>query len=292
MTDEINIFKLELDVAVDVGMHALLNGSSTLIRFTRERRADRYAANLEHCVDEMVSVLQTETSQYAVIVHGTSCNVSLDNSPTWVIGACDTNRRVAYDCGLPEYCISLALLVNKKPVFGVVSAPLLQQIYCAIKGRGAYCNGERIHVSPGSSLDKSIVFFNPDINQYFAHKDGGDCTVKESLWKSLFAFQKELILLPVHSLRAIGMPDLEMCLIAAGKVEISIFATEDLWMHSAGMIILQEAGGVVFSSNGLSPSSNQPVVFATCCDALAQSTAAMALKHSFVHSKIEKVITP
>jgi len=49
--------------------------------------------------------------------------------------------------GLPYTCISIALLINKITEIGIVYNPILEQLFTARKGQGAFLNGTPIHVS-------------------------------------------------------------------------------------------------------------------------------------------------
>lgn len=60
--------------------------------------------------------------------------------------------------GLPHTCISVALLINKVAEIGIVYNPILEQLFTARKGQGAFLNGAPIHVS--DEKGKSFSIFN------------------------------------------------------------------------------------------------------------------------------------
>jgi hypothetical protein len=50
--------------------------------------------------------------------------------------------------GNPLTCVSIGLAINRKIVLGVISVPLIGHTYTAIKGRGAFLNGDQVSISP------------------------------------------------------------------------------------------------------------------------------------------------
>lgn len=69
----------------------------------------------------------------------------LTDAPTWIIDPIDGTMNFVH--GLPHTCISVALLINKTAEIGVVYNPILEQLFTARKGKGAFLNGAPIHVS-------------------------------------------------------------------------------------------------------------------------------------------------
>lgn len=71
--------------------------------------------------------------------------VQLTDAPTWVIDPIDGTMNFVH--GLPHTCISVALLIDKVSVIGIVYNPIINQLFTAIKGRGAFLNDAPIKVS-------------------------------------------------------------------------------------------------------------------------------------------------
>jgi fructose-1,6-bisphosphatase/inositol monophosphatase family enzyme len=80
----------------------------------------------------------------------------LTDEPTWIIDPVDGTTNFIH--GNPLTCVSIGLAVNKLPVLGVVYSPCSgEELFVAVKGQGAYLNGERIHVSTAQTLSDSMV---------------------------------------------------------------------------------------------------------------------------------------
>lgn len=85
----------------------------------------------------------------------------LSPNPTWVIDPIDGTTNFA--SGLPLTCVSIGFCVNKKPVMGVVYAPMTNELYMAVRGHGAYRNGVKLSVGPTTiTLRHAIVHFEFD----------------------------------------------------------------------------------------------------------------------------------
>lgn len=71
--------------------------------------------------------------------------VELTDAPTWIIDPIDGTMNFVH--GLPHTCISIALLINKTAEIGIVYNPILEQLFTACRGQGAFLNGAPIQVS-------------------------------------------------------------------------------------------------------------------------------------------------
>lgn len=77
----------------------------------------------------------------------------LTDAPTWIIDPIDGTTNFVHS--FPHACISIALAVNKKLEIGIVYNPVLEQMFTARRGHGAYLNGRRIK---SSSVDGELIF--------------------------------------------------------------------------------------------------------------------------------------
>ena len=69
----------------------------------------------------------------------------LTDDPTWVIDPVDGTMNFVH--GLPLVAISVGLLINEESVLGIIYNPLLDQMFTAKVGQGAFLNGKPIRVS-------------------------------------------------------------------------------------------------------------------------------------------------
>lgn len=79
----------------------------------------------------------------------------LTHAPTWIIDPIDGTLNFIHS--FPQSCISLALFINQKPTIGIVYNAVLNQLFTAQKGKGAFLNGNPIKVSDKTSLADSLI---------------------------------------------------------------------------------------------------------------------------------------
>ena len=134
----------------------------------------------------------------------------------------------------PLWCISAGLFYKREIVLSLIYAPLLQESYQAIRGQGAWLNGQKLQVS-----DLSI---SKTLNSFCWGREERE--VKTML--NYFAYQK------THGfgLRHLGTAAIELAFVAAGRLESFIVPGAKLWDVAAGVLLVQEAGGRITDFSG------------------------------------------
>jgi len=109
-----------------------------------------------------------------------------------------------YIHGFSQFAISIGYWVKNEPVAGVVSNPILDELFYAVRGKGAYRNGKPIHVSDNKTLDNSILC------------TGWPYHEKEKIFimNSLPRILKE-----TQEVRVTGSAALNICYVASGVVD-------------------------------------------------------------------------
>jgi len=131
---------------------------------------------------------------------------------------------------IPLFDISVAVYQNDQNVLGVIACPMLDELYVAEKGNGAYLNGQRIHVSDVSELGRALVGWN---------RSNHTPEIIESSKKILAE-----ILGRAATFRVFGTGGLDYCYMAKGSFDACITPLAEPF-HSAGYIIMEEAGAKV-----------------------------------------------
>jgi len=140
---------------------------------------------------------------------------------------------------VPHTCISVGVYKDKKPYIGIVYNPILDQLYTAVVGEGAYCNGENIHVSNESDFQKALLSTGFPYSSGTCEDDLNDVVEKI-----------KYILPRCQDIRRLGSAALDLCYVASGIYEAYYEMNLKAWDVSAGLIILQEAGGKVSNIDG------------------------------------------
>jgi|TARA_B100001750_G_scaffold247615_1_gene274013 myo-inositol-1(or 4)-monophosphatase len=152
----------------------------------------------------------------------------------WVIDPLDGTTNFVH--GLSPYCVSIALLKNNTPLLAVISELPAENLYWAVKGNGAFCNGEKISVSSRKSINDSLLITG------FSYQH-------DSKWETNMKLFKDFTKIS-HGVRRIGSAAADLCYVASGKAdafwEIGLYP----WDSAAGILLVDEAGGKVTRMDG------------------------------------------
>ena len=160
-------------------------------------------------------------------------NAPLGDEPTWVVDPVDGTLNLVH--GFPYISVSLALVVGKRPVAGVVYDPLRDELFSAADGEGATCNGRPIPVDGAADLSGALLAFD------LAHDEQA---ARESMDLASALRPR------VAALRLAGSAALALCHVAAGRLGGFFHHRLDPWDMAAAMLIVGEAGGWVTDFEG------------------------------------------
>ncbi|MBQ2772020.1 MAG: inositol monophosphatase [Methanocorpusculum sp.] len=132
-------------------------------------------------------------------------------------------------------CISVAVAIKGDVRLGVVYDPYLGEIYSAIKGEGAYLNNKTI-VCSKNSLRNSVVGF-------------GTAPYNLELTHETFAFSEYIFSL-CNDLRRSGSSALDLCYVAAGRLDLFYELSLYPWDYAAAGLIAKEAGAIITDLDG------------------------------------------
>ncbi len=167
-------------------------------------------------------------------------------SHRWIVDPLDGTLNYAH--GFPFYCVSIALEINNTIELGVVYDGIRNELFTAVKGQGAFLNGQRINPSEQTDLSKTMIATG------FSYDE---TKLKENL--DIFA----RVHLNVRGIRRAGGAALDLCYVASGRLDGYWELTLGPWDVAAGMIIVQEAGGTVTGGQGQPYQVTNPFVVAT-----------------------------
>ena len=152
--------------------------------------------------------------------------------PVWVVDPLDGTNNFARS--LPFFAVSVGLMNGNESLVGVIIDVVGKKEYYAIKGGGAFCNGEKF-ILPGFDSHYIPMVF---LNHGYAETD-------RSKFKKLAD-----ILASDFNILKLGTTALELCYIASGAVDGFICSGDELWDFAAGIVIAQEAGCVFTDWHG------------------------------------------
>ncbi|XP_073186820.1 inositol monophosphatase 1 isoform X2 [Lepidochelys kempii] len=138
----------------------------------------------------------------------------------------------------PFVAVSIGFVVNKKIEFGVVYSCVEDKMYTGRKGKGAFCNGQKLQVSGQEDITKSLLVTEMGSNR------------EPETLKVVLSNMERLLSIPVHGIRAVGTAAVNMCLVATGGADAYYEMGIHCWDMAGAGIIITEAGGVLLDVSG------------------------------------------
>ncbi len=157
-----------------------------------------------------------------------------DPTHTWIVDPLDGTTNFLH--GIPQFAISVALKRNDQIVAGVVYNPILDELYVAERGGGAFLNDRRLRVATRRDLHECVIGTGIP---FLGHGD-------HARWlKEVGALSRE-----VAGIRRFGAASLDLAWVASGRLDG--FWERDLqpWDMAAGILLVREAGGFVTDLKG------------------------------------------
>ena len=147
---------------------------------------------------------------------------------------------------------------------GVIDVPSLDDTYWAVKGKGAYKNGNKIHVSQRGSLKESLV-----ATGFYSESPDIEKEVK------LFSNMLE----QTRAVRRPGAAAYDLCMVAEGVFEVFWEKNLHPWDTAAGTLLVNEAGGKVTNYHGENFHPNMDSILATNANVYDESF--QVIKHFY-----------
>lgn len=163
---------------------------------------------------------------------------------TWVVDPIDGTVNYLY--GIPWYSVSIAAQLDGESVAGAVVEPATGRVWTAARGHGAFLDGSPLHVSATTDLSLSLLGYG------FAYRAERRQRQAET-WAAMAT--------RVRDMRRAGAASLDLCSVAAGRLDAYAEHGLGRWDWAAGGLIAAEAGAVV-RLPGSSPELGEDATFA------------------------------
>ena len=179
----------------------------------------------------------------------------------WVVDPIDGTVNYLY--GIPQWAVSIGIEVDGVMQAGVVYNPSADEQFTAVRGGGAFLNGRPLQCSAVSELSQALVATG---FSYDARRRSAQAVVLPELLRSC------------RDLRRMGAGALDLCAVAAGRVDAYYEQALAPWDIAAGGLIAAEAGARVAGLRGAAPGAAlvvaaSPGVFDVLHDLLARHDA-------------------
>lgn len=181
----------------------------------------------------IIKTIRGTFPSHAVISEESSVQNSAKSQYTWVIDPLDGTTNFAI--GNPVFGISIGVLDARGSYEGVLYFPVMDRLLYCLRGRGAYENGSRIHVSR-NAMDDAILTVN------FAHK--------VEIFRRAMIVMRELRP-QVNNVRVIGSSAFSFSAVAKGAMDALVMVGhQHHWDIHPGMLMVTEAGGQISNFAG------------------------------------------
>lgn len=152
----------------------------------------------------------------------------------WIVDPLDGTTNYAH--GYPVFCVSIALEVEGVIRLGAVFNPMLDELFAAEKGKGAFLNGRRLAVSRTEELSRGLL------------ATGFPYDLREDPNNNLNYFHA--LAMRAQAVRRAGSAALDMAYLAAGRFDGFWELKLMPWDTAAGWLLVVEAGGLVTDIHG------------------------------------------
>jgi len=227
MSESERVLELAVDLARRAGAIQRARYETALQISTKSAPVDLVTEVDRACEALVVAALEKERPGDAVLAEEGGGSDRDGAAWRWVIDPLDGTTNYAH--GYPRFCVSIGVERDGEREVGVVYDPLLEELYHAVRGGGAFRNGRRIRVSPETRLDRALVATG------FAYD------ARESARDNLNYFGA--FLKRVRALRRDGSAALDLSYVACGRLEGYWELKLKPWDVAAGALLVEEAGG-------------------------------------------------
>ncbi|MFQ3550177.1 MAG: inositol monophosphatase family protein [Armatimonadota bacterium] len=181
-----------------------------------------------------------------------SGNTNINSKRIWIIDPIDGTLN--YMKRIPIFSISIAAYENGQVSAGVVYDPIHDEMFSAQRGYGTTVNGEKITIDNVEDIENRIITVS---------------WVQSKADRTAFVKYIDEISKETSHFRRLGSAALNMAYIADGRLNAYLQGGLNPWDISAGLVIIEEAGGIVTDFNGNPINATDPIIdIVTACPAV------------------------
>lgn len=229
-----------LTIAVKAARRAgqIINQASQsvdLLTVTKKSHSD-YVSEVDRAAeDAILSVLRTAYPDHAILAEESGKQGDRKKSDyLWIIDPLDGTTNFLH--GFPKYSVSIGVSYRGVMAHAVVYDPVMNELFTATKGAGAFLNDRRIRVSKRTRLDECLIGTGLPFR---------DLTHAEAYFGMLKA-----IVPRTAGIRRPGSAALDLCYVACGRYDGFWEIGLAPWDMAAGSLLITEAGGLVGDLEG------------------------------------------
>lgn len=215
--------------------HTLIKKMANLDKLKIEKKSHNdFVSDADRAAEKaIIDCIHKHYPDHAILAE--ESGASGDSDVVWIIDPLDGTTNYLH--GFPVFAVSIGVQEKGRLEHGVVYDPLRQELFTASRGDGAQLDGRKIRVSGQSDLQHALI------GTGFPFRDAD---------MDLAPYMKmlEKTLHNTSGVRRAGAAALDMCYVAAGRLDAYFETNLHAWDLAAGAIIVREAGGIVSGLDG------------------------------------------
>lgn len=177
----------------------------------------------------IIDTIKASYPDHSIIAEESGLQQGKDDAVQWIIDPLDGTTNFVK--GLPHFSVSIAVRINGKTEVACVYDPMLNELFTAQRGAGAQLNNSRIRVKQLKDLQGTVLATG------FPYKQKQHSESYFKIMSSLFA--------DVSDFRRTGSAALDLCYLAANRVDGYFELGLKPWDIAAGELIAREAGAIL-----------------------------------------------
>ena len=178
-------------------------------------------------------ILLVDFPRHALVSEEGDRQLDASNEYCWVVDPLDGTTNYVH--GLPHYTVSVALLHDGRPIVGTILDPVHDECFTCARGEGAFLGGQPIRTSNVQELSGALVTAS-----FAAKVQAGSREIDQFV----------AAVLNCQAVRRTGSAALNLAYVAAGRVDAFWALSTYAWDVAAGVLLVEEAGGVVTNLDG------------------------------------------
>ncbi|MFC5385639.1 inositol monophosphatase family protein [Aquamicrobium segne] len=194
-----------------------------------------YVSQADRRAEDIVfSELSKARPGYAFLMEERGAVDGEDDQHRWIVDPLDGTTNFLH--GIPVFAVSIALERQGQIVAGVVYNPIMDELYTAERGGGAFMNDRRLRVAARTKLTDAVVGCGVP---HLGRGHHGD-----------FLIELRNVMGEVAGVRRMGAAALDLAYVAAGRLDGYWENNLSPWDVAAGLLLLREAGGFASDTRG------------------------------------------
>jgi myo-inositol-1(or 4)-monophosphatase len=192
-----------------------------------------FVSAADHRADEiLIAELRKARPGFSILTEESGTLPGADGSHRWIVDPLDGTTNFLH--GIPLFAISIGLERDGKMVAGVIYNPILNELYVAESGTGAFLNDRRIRVAGRRHLADALI-----------------ATGSSPRASDVAGFQSELktVMAGSTGFRCSGSAAIDLAWVASGRFDGYWHHDLSPWDLAAGVVLISEAGGLVTDAN-------------------------------------------